>query len=112
MKTDTDVFLKQLLKSAVLDLIFPYLFKNFGYMCWSLSGCWTRFYTCSYVQTRQEVHVQWTSSLSHKAKCSDMVEQSTVGFYPHFFFFYKLLFMLSNQQEQWDASAASISTHA
>lgn len=53
---------------------------------WCLSGCWfgEHCYTCSYLKTRQEVQVQWTPCLSHEAKCSDRVEQSTVGFKPHF----------------------------
>lgn len=99
----------QLLRSAQLDI----LVNNSFVKCWSLTGCCrgNRFYICSYVQTQQEVHVQWTSSLSHQAKCSDRVEQPTVGFYPHFLF-YKLLFMMSNQQEQLNASVASISSHA
>lgn len=65
-------------------------------------------YACSCAQTQQEIHEQWTSSLSHKAKCRDRVEQSTVGFFTHSSFF----FTLSNQQEQRDASLASISSQA
>lgn len=59
VKNDTGL-VKQLLKSTQLDILFANLLSNCGYKCWSLTRCWRgeHFYTCSYVQKRQEVQVQ------------------------------------------------------